>query len=600
MSDPVTQPLGDDDPGGIFALTRPPSHPPVSDFSPTATTLGDSQSALSSDLPQTPEEFQLPFQVGHELGPVKLMARIGRGGMGTVFLGYHRLLGRNVAVKFLHVHLEDHIPGGASSADGHWEQFFGEARAAASVRHLNLTEIYHADIARGAPYLVLEHVDGPNLSQLLESSGPLPVYLAVHVLIEVATAMAELHDAGVIHRDIKPSNVMVDVSGRVVLTDLGLALRRLSLLNPATAPICAGTPAYMAPEMFEGRASPRSDIYALGILAFRILTGKVPFEGSVTALREKHLTEKIPLAPLRTVGIDDALLEMLERSLHKQFMFRYKTAHEFARALQHYAETAPLPDSMNPRTSRVARRRGRSSLDDRASHCRAELERLVREHRHRTTAPPSSTSASNVDRSPHPPESPAADQPSPGSTPASAPTPISASSSYADTIARAAAAKRERHRTLLPEPPTLRLPAPHAPDTTPATPPPADPPTSVEDPAADIELTKHLPTYAPITPCSAQLSESPATIQLPLDQSILDSPCFPMESAASPSADHDAEVSPHNASPAPSNLATDEATSTATLASGTTRPFPRLLAIALILGAAILAGVTIWILAHRS
>ena len=171
-----------------------------------------------------------------------------------------------------------------------------EARAAASVRHPNLTQIFHADLDGSTPYLVLEYVPGPTLRQLLDHAAELSVPVTVAVVGDVASAVAELHARGIIHRDIKPSNVLVDQEGRVFVTDFGLAIRRShSVPTGASETDFAGTPAYMAGEMFEGRVSARTDVYAMGVMAFQLLTGSTPFSGTFLELRDKQVREPLPV-----------------------------------------------------------------------------------------------------------------------------------------------------------------------------------------------------------------------------------------------------------------------------------------------------------------
>src|SRR4051812_20804531 len=302
---------------------------PANDKQPladTATTMGDGHATRRT---RASEALDVPG-VGHELGPVKLMKEVGRGAMGVVFVGYHRLLGRSVAVKFLRLPADQEPQRSADSpptargktarndgpSPGTWERFFGEARAAAAVRHPNLAEVYHADLApgRGTPYIVFEYVDGPTLGQLLQHAGKFDANTAMTVLSEMASALAELHDRGVIHRDIKPSNVLVDPTGRLVVTDFGLAVRRVSPTALAQDEETAGTPGYMAPEIFDGRASTRSDVYALAVLAYQLLTGKLPFDGSLAEVRQKHTSAPFPSDALRSCGASEELIEVLERA----------------------------------------------------------------------------------------------------------------------------------------------------------------------------------------------------------------------------------------------------------------------------------------------
>jgi hypothetical protein len=271
---------------------------------------------------------------GRELGPVRLLREIGRGATGTVFQGYHTVLGRDVAVKFL-------LHASAAPGDDGLRRFVDEARAAAAVRHAHLTQIFHADVDCGTPYLVLEYVRGPTLRQLLDAAGPLGVPAAAAILTDVAAAVQELHARGVIHRDIKPSNVLVDKDAHVFVTDFGLAVRRSH--GQAADFDFAGTPAYMAPEMYEGRISPRTDVYAMGVMAFQLLTGTTPFAGTFDELREKHVREPLPSDALRERGVRPEVVEVVERATNKQAMFRYKAAPDFARALRDAAGCG-LPD----------------------------------------------------------------------------------------------------------------------------------------------------------------------------------------------------------------------------------------------------------------
>jgi hypothetical protein len=308
-----------------------PSGTPVAPC-PAGPAPADAFASTLTVAPGTPAPAPRP-EPGRELGPVRLVREIGRGATGCVFHAHHTVLGRAVAVKFL----MNVTAGGGEGL----KRFVDEARAAASVRHPNLTQVFHADVDGGTPFLVLEYVQGPTLRQLLEHAGPLGTPVTAAVMNDVAAAVAELHARGIIHRDIKPSNVLVDKDGRVCVTDFGLAVRRS---HPAAGPGAspdtdfAGTPAYMAPEMFEGRVSARSDVYAMGVMAFHLLAGATPFAGAFHELRERHAHEALPSALLRERGVPAEVVEVIERATNKQAMFRYKAAPDFARALREAAK----------------------------------------------------------------------------------------------------------------------------------------------------------------------------------------------------------------------------------------------------------------------
>ena len=265
--------------------------------------------------------------IPRELGSVRLLREIGRGGMGVVYLARHQMLDRDVAVKFL-------LNAVAGPDDAGLARLLEGARAAARLEHPGLTTIHHADVVQGVPYLVMQYVDGPALNDVLKRSGPLSLPALFAVLDAILQAIGALHERDIVHGDIKPANILLDRKGQVFVTDFGLScFRPLGRRGEPSAGL-AGTPAYMAPEMFDGTVSPRSDVYALGITAFELLAGELPFTGTLEELRQKHLHEPLPLDLLRRRQVDPALIEVLERATHKNAMFRYKTAEHFRNALK--------------------------------------------------------------------------------------------------------------------------------------------------------------------------------------------------------------------------------------------------------------------------
>jgi serine/threonine-protein kinase len=268
----------------------------------------------------------LDVVVPRRLGAVRLMEEVGRGGTGVVYKGRDDVLNRVVAVKFLSGAVPD-------EADPGFAEFLEGARAAAAVNRSGLVTIYSAGIVEGLPYVVMQYVDGPTVSQLLRHE-PFAADDALAVALEAVELTAALHDHGIIHRDIKPSNLLIDFDGHLFLTDFGLAHRRRSV-EDARPLSWAGTPAYMAPEMFEGQVSPRSDVYALGVTAFELLSGRPPFRGTVEELRGLHQAGAMPFdaLPAKLPG-RKALVDVLERATHQKSMFRYKSASQFARALR--------------------------------------------------------------------------------------------------------------------------------------------------------------------------------------------------------------------------------------------------------------------------
>jgi len=261
------------------------------------------------------------------LGPVILDQEIGRGAMGVVFRGWHDILGRDVAVKlFLHTPTD--------KEKSYLDRFRAEGRAAAAVRHTNLTMIHHADLAYGIPYLVMDFIDGPALSAVLLQVGGLSIDSALVAALAMSDGVAALHRSGIVHRDIKPRNTLLDCDGNIFVTDFGLAITRNQTRSLMTPSGVRGTPAYMAPEMFEGLVSERSDVYALGIATFELITGSAPFGGSLAELQWQHTTKPLPIAALEGLGVSKAIIEVLERATHRNTMYRFKTAEHFRLALE--------------------------------------------------------------------------------------------------------------------------------------------------------------------------------------------------------------------------------------------------------------------------
>ncbi len=268
--------------------------------------------------------------IPRQLGSVRLVRQIGEGGMGVVWLGHDDMLGRDVAVKFL-------LSAVASMDDPGAATFIEGARAAAAVRHPGLILVYQADLISGVPYLVMEYVAGPTLGQVLKQTGAMGVPPTLAVLDAVSTAIGALHDQGIIHRDIKPANLLLDADAKIYVTDFGLACARPTAAAGGAGPGSggvAGTPPYMAPEMFDGAVSVRSDVYALGIMAFELLTDALPFPGSLDEIRQAHKSTPLPIEPLQQHQIDPALIEVIERATHKNILFRYKSARHFLQALR--------------------------------------------------------------------------------------------------------------------------------------------------------------------------------------------------------------------------------------------------------------------------
>ena len=290
------------------------------------TTISLSNAGTGADLTVAPAP-SVQVEVPRRLGSVELIEEIGRGGMGVVWLGRDELLGRDVAVKFM-------LGATAGDDDPHFVTFLEGARAAAALRSPGITAVHHADVVAGAPYIVMEYVDGPSLARVIRASGTLTFAAAWHVMRSLTATVAQLHDAGIIHRDIKPSNVMLDLDGRLFLTDFGVAILRRDDGVDSVRTRLAGTPAYMAPEAFEARASARVDVYALGVTFYEMLMGEPPFAaGTLEGLRDLHAAADVPVRGLLDKGVDPAVIDLIDRALRKDPKFRFKSARHLLEAM---------------------------------------------------------------------------------------------------------------------------------------------------------------------------------------------------------------------------------------------------------------------------
>jgi eukaryotic-like serine/threonine-protein kinase len=243
-------------------------------------------------------------------GRYQLEQCIGTGGMSQVWRGFDEVLARPVAVKL--------ITADQAADEGCDERVRTEARAAARLAHPNVAGVYDFGTAaflpgREAPYIVMELVDGATLADHL-AGGPLDWRIAVRVCAEVSAALTAAHAHGIVHRDVKPANVMLTPSGAKVL-DFGIATRT-GECDRQPAGIVVGTPAYLAPERILGEpATPASDMYALGVLLYQCLTGRLPWPYD-TAERLLHARRHTPPEPLPPIdGIAPEVAELCTRCL---------------------------------------------------------------------------------------------------------------------------------------------------------------------------------------------------------------------------------------------------------------------------------------------
>ena len=277
------------------------------------------------------------MQEGSTLGPYRVMERIGRGGMAAVHRAYHPALDRYVAIKIL--------PEFFADEPGYRERFQQEARSVARLKHPNILEVFDFGYVDGVAYLVLELVEGGTLADRL--GRPMELQEVVRIVDQVASALDHAHEHGVLHRDIKPSNILLHTDGTAVLADFGLA--RMAGSNRLTASgTVMGTPEYMSPEQAADEAlGPASDIYSLAIVAYEMLTGRVPFEADTPAATLlSHVTKPMPATRELKGELSAHLEEVLRTALAKRPQDRFPSAAAFAVALRPAAWPGRRGDDM--------------------------------------------------------------------------------------------------------------------------------------------------------------------------------------------------------------------------------------------------------------
>ncbi|MEE8586894.1 MAG: protein kinase [Acidobacteriota bacterium] len=254
----------------------------------------------------------------------RIIGLLGRGGMGEVYRAEDLKLGQNVALKFL--------PQEFTRDQGRLERFHNEVRLARQVTHSNVCRVHDIAEAEGLHFLSMEFIDGGDVASLLRRVGRLSADRAVEIGLQICAGMGAAHEQGVLHRDLKPANILIDERGRVRLTDFGLA----ALADDVRSGDMSGSPAYMAPEQLEGReASLRSDIYALGLILYEMLTGRPRFRArSVKELSRLH-RETVPEPPSSLVsGIPPRLEEVVLKCLDEDPQNRFQTVSELSSALE--------------------------------------------------------------------------------------------------------------------------------------------------------------------------------------------------------------------------------------------------------------------------
>ncbi|MBX9694042.1 MAG: serine/threonine protein kinase, partial [Cyanobacteria bacterium] len=257
-------------------------------------------------------------------------ATLGKGAMGIVYKATDSLLDKVVALKVL-----------SNFSETHFQRFQREAKVAAQLSHPNIVKVLDLGIVDNSPYMVMEYIEGRTLDALIKK-GPVPIPVAIPILIQICLAMGHAHEKGVLHRDLKPSNVMLaktETGEAAMLMDFGIAKIMSDEQSLTASGLTLGTPPYMAPEQIRAEAiDGRADIYAFGVLMFELLTGRLPFRGqnSIETMNLK-LTETAPsLGQTTGTDFDTTLEQIVSTCLERNKQARFVSFAELASLLENF------------------------------------------------------------------------------------------------------------------------------------------------------------------------------------------------------------------------------------------------------------------------
>jgi hypothetical protein len=298
-------------------------HAPATRFVTPAT--GSTRSASTSKAGSSAPGYEANFVPGSTLlDRYRIVAPLGKGGMGEVYRAEDLRLGQSVALKFL--------PASLLQSEDAVARFHREVRLARQVSHPNVCRVFDVGEADGQTFLTMEYVDGEDLASLMRRIGRLPADKALDIARQLCAGLAAAHEHGIVHRDLKPANIMLDGRGRVRITDFGLAAISL---EPGSDDARAGTPAYMSPEQLSGgEITPQSDLYSTGLVLYEVFTGKRPFDAKTFDEMVRQREKSAPTLPSRYVKEIDPLVErVIMRCLERDPAQRPGSALQVAAAL---------------------------------------------------------------------------------------------------------------------------------------------------------------------------------------------------------------------------------------------------------------------------
>jgi serine/threonine-protein kinase len=277
-------------------------------------------------------------------GDFEVLEELARGGMGVVFRGREVELGRSVAIKVLAPELGI-TPRAA-------ERFKREARMVAELEHPNIVPVYRVGQIADILFIAMKYIEGRSLGRILKTQGALPVPVVLHVLRAVTRPLAYAHDRGIVHRDVKGDNVLIDRDGRVLVSDFGVALRSADITLTIDGTVI-GTPAFMSPEQCRGkRAGPQSDQYSVGVVAFQMLAGRVPFDSETLAgFIQQHLFTPHPDLRGARDDVPAELIALINRALAKDPAQRFASTRDMLAAI----EAVPFSEADRRQSEEVLR-----------------------------------------------------------------------------------------------------------------------------------------------------------------------------------------------------------------------------------------------------
>ncbi|MBI4023580.1 MAG: CHASE2 domain-containing protein [Verrucomicrobia bacterium] len=296
--------------------------------------------ALTAVLPELQLAVDSSPLIG--LGKYNLLCKLGQGGMGAVFLGRDKANKRFCAVKVLN-------PQFSEDRDA-TERFLREARTMSGLAHPNLVALYECDQVEGQYFIAMEFIEGMSVGDMLKDRTPIPLPLALHWLKQAAAGLEYIHNKTMIHRDIKPDNLMVDDSGNLKITDLGLAKNRADSDQAMTVTgTVMGSPHYMSPEQVREskNVDHRADIYSLGVTFYQMVTGHVPYDNrdSAAAVCMAHINEPMPSVELPQPELTQALDILIQRITAKEKEQRFQSAGEIIAAIDPWIQLYAVDES---------------------------------------------------------------------------------------------------------------------------------------------------------------------------------------------------------------------------------------------------------------